>query len=258
MVRLAACAPQLVRAADWATWAAIVLVAVIPTVRVGYFLFSVFATPYIVRYAGALGPSTDRICELSWKEPFEYEARVYASQQRNALNATTDFFDTAQLLWHIPPTPLSNRFPLHRTTATVVLPRAFSVAYSMGLEMHIHMFVQRAGQLSPHPNITDPHLAYSTFVLAIQNRLTTINTDPDAAADSSIPTDTFVLQAFRRIPWAITLDDYPYRQGHLEPQPAGHSQVDLGSNSNSAPCVYNPIVLVNSVTDNMPVISPLV
>ncbi|KAJ2773209.1 hypothetical protein IWQ56_001075 [Coemansia nantahalensis] len=261
MVRLAACGSCLARAAGWATWAATLLVAAVPAAWMVRIAFSAFAAPYIVRHVGPLALGDDQMCQLSWKEPFEYEARVYASQQRDALNASADFFETSQLLWHIPPTSLSNRFPLHRRTATAVLPRAFSIAYNRSLEMHIHIFVQRAGQFSPHPNITDPHLAYSSYILATQNRLQTINTSPGMTKDSLVPDDTFMIRAFPRIAWAIMLDDYPFRLSHLS-APRTRGVMPGRNNSNDSdddtPCVYNPHIHINIFTDNVPEPSPLV
>ncbi|KAJ1723439.1 hypothetical protein LPJ61_005824, partial [Coemansia biformis] len=189
MVRLAACI-SLSRAANLAVWAAIVLAVAVPLALVGDILFSSLAAPYFVHYASVLGLRSDATCRLSWKEPFEYEARVYASTQRNVLNGSADFFDTAQLLWHVKPVSIGERYPLHRTTAKVTLPREFMASHNSSLGMYAHLFVQRAGQFSPHPNTSDPLLAYSWAQLAAQSLLIPID-----STQSGIP-EGFVLNAY--------------------------------------------------------------
>ncbi|KAI8318886.1 hypothetical protein GQ54DRAFT_299775 [Martensiomyces pterosporus] len=96
----------------------------------------------------------------SWREPFKYDIKVYMSQSANVTthNATA-FFESAQLLWHVQPQSLEEKYPKHRTKVNVKIPESmFDEADTRFRQLYAHVFIQRSDQFTPHPNISDPHL----------------------------------------------------------------------------------------------------
>ncbi|KAJ2061198.1 hypothetical protein GGI17_003233 [Coemansia sp. S146] len=97
--------------------------------------------------------------QLSWQEPFSYEAKVYAAlSPGNPINVSSSFFETAQLLWHIHPQSIENRYPLLRHKAVVNISSLLWPSSDLDQRLYAYMFIQEVGQFGPHPNLSDPEL----------------------------------------------------------------------------------------------------
>ncbi|KAI8318645.1 hypothetical protein GQ54DRAFT_314314 [Martensiomyces pterosporus] len=99
----------------------------------------------------------------SWREPFEYDIKVYASQSDSiTVHNAAVFFESAQLLWHVAQKSLEEKYPKYSAKVNVKIPESMFDETNKGLKsLYAHVFIQKSDQFTPHPNISDPYLAYS-------------------------------------------------------------------------------------------------
>ncbi|KAJ2862241.1 hypothetical protein FB639_005414, partial [Coemansia asiatica] len=127
---------------------------------------------------------------------------------------TTEFFENAQLLWHIPPQSLENRYPQFKTKATVKIPDSVVHDKTMTEALYAHVFMQKAGRLFPYPNTTDPLMVYQRSELVWW-------VDPQLGREwterftTGIPHKLMVATA---VPWATTLENNRFRESGLPPR----------------------------------------
>ncbi|KAJ1814490.1 ethionine resistance protein, partial [Coemansia sp. RSA 2675] len=120
---------------------------------------------------------------LAWQEPFAYEAKVYASLSPNSPNHES-FFKTAQLLWHIEPQQLANRYPVFRSKVNVRIPSQLRFNPNPGQGLYAHIFVQQTGRFNPHPDFTDPYLVSSQIPLVRWSERTSKSLDTSSSDTS--------------------------------------------------------------------------
>ncbi|KAI8318276.1 NAD(P)-binding protein, partial [Martensiomyces pterosporus] len=90
----------------------------------------------------------------SWREPFEYDIKVYASQWATVTaHSAASFFKSAQLLWHVQPQSLDKKYPKYSTKVSVKIPESMlnETIWSTS-SIYAHVFIERSDQFTPHPN----------------------------------------------------------------------------------------------------------
>ncbi|KAJ1996786.1 hypothetical protein GGI04_005647, partial [Coemansia thaxteri] len=111
------------------------------------------------------GDLPESLLHSSWQAPFAYEAKVYASLDQHISNNSASFFERAQLLWHIEPQNIENTYPVFRRKVSADIPQSLRLGADSNQTLYAHVFMQRAGQFTPHPNMSDPLLVSSKAVL---------------------------------------------------------------------------------------------
>ncbi|KAI8318023.1 hypothetical protein GQ54DRAFT_314875, partial [Martensiomyces pterosporus] len=99
----------------------------------------------------------------SWREPFEYDIKVYASQWAAVTtHSAASFFESAQLLWHVVSQSLEKKYPKYSTKVNAKIPESmFDTTSEEVIGFYAHVFIQKSDQFTPHPNISDPYLVCS-------------------------------------------------------------------------------------------------
>ncbi|KAJ2075912.1 hypothetical protein GGI16_000657 [Coemansia sp. S142-1] len=184
--------------------------------------------------------------QLSWQEPFSYVAKVYASLSPSfPVNESSSFFETAQLLWHIPPQSVENRYPLLCHKAVVNVPSRLLSGSDLDQFLYAYMFIQEAGQFVPHPNMSDSRLVFSKIPIAWWKGACPSNSsDEDTSATCSevcVPE----LQYASSTSWAIVLENHAYPWGDMPNHIRRASTPLLG-------IFYNPPLLRNNFTKSRP------
>ncbi|KAJ2617864.1 Cleft lip and palate associated transmembrane protein 1 [Coemansia sp. RSA 1365] len=103
-------------------------------------------------------PAGTPVHRLAWREPFEYEASMYVSEMESFINMTK-FFNSSTCVWQLGPQNLSQKRPRFASHIEIDIPSTLRETNSTSLYMFL--FVRKAGQSSPHPNIGDPLMAYA-------------------------------------------------------------------------------------------------
>ncbi|KAJ1818248.1 hypothetical protein LPJ60_004419 [Coemansia sp. RSA 2675] len=186
---------------------------------------------------------------LAWQEPFAYEAKVYASLSPNASNYES-FFETAQLLWHIEPQQLANRYPVFRSKVNVRIPSQLRSNPNPGQGLYAHIFVQQTGRFNPHPDFTDPYLVSSQIPLVRWSRRTSKSLDT-SLSDTPNEDLTPKLLGVDSASWAIVLENHVYSQLTVP----FNLQITHGYSNTGT---YNPLLLPNTFTNSQPKKKPLV
>ncbi|KAJ2017649.1 hypothetical protein IW146_002620 [Coemansia sp. RSA 922] len=189
--------------------------------------------------------------ELSWQEPFSYEAKVYASLSPDfPVNVSSSFFDTAQLLWHIQPQSVENRYPLLRHKAVVNVPSLHWSDPDLNQPLYAYIFIQEAGQFGPHPNMSDPRLVSSRIpIVQWEDVCPSKSSDiviSAACSEGRIPELKYEPGAS----WAIVLENHAYTWGNTPAHIPRASTPLLGR-------FYNPPLLRNDFTKSKPKSKPL-
>ncbi|KAJ2031598.1 hypothetical protein IWW57_000637 [Coemansia sp. S610] len=216
----------------------------------GFLLVLTFKTPTITpAQATEPGKFQFRAYFLAWQEPFAYEAKVYASLSPNASNHES-FFETAQLLWHIEPQQLANRYPVFRSKVNVRIPSQLRSNPNPGQGLYAHIFVQQTGRFNPHPDFTDPYLVSSQIPLVRWSQRTSKSLD---TSSSGIPSEDLTpkLLGVDSVSWAIILENHVYTQLTIP----SNLQTTRGYSNTGT---YNPLLLPNTFTNSRPKEKPLV
>ncbi|KAJ2063965.1 hypothetical protein GGI17_001320 [Coemansia sp. S146] len=223
---------------------AMLLILAVPVALLIMLLVLTFKTPTIAP-AKVLAPGEyqEPTYSLAWQEPFAYEAKVYAALDSSTLGDAS-FFKTAQLLWHIEPQQLANRYPVFRNKVNVHIPSQLRSSPSADRVLYAYMFVQKAGQFNPHPDFTDPYLVSKRVLLARWSNSTS------KYADTTPPVAPKLL-GVSSASWAIVLENYSYTQHNF---PSYLKAVHGHSNT----LAYSPPLLANTFTKGRPEEKPLV
>ncbi|ORX70632.1 hypothetical protein DL89DRAFT_266817, partial [Linderina pennispora] len=140
---------------------------------------------------------------LAWQKSFEYEAKVYLSSKSCRSNSLETFLQNATEVWHIEPQSLVNRYP--------VFEKHLSLDFTDTTWMFMCLFIQKAGQFTPHPNISDPHLLVNEHVLAYTTISSTCYGDNQKGKGIKahcVSNTTFMVETQAK--WKIHLEDNVY------------------------------------------------
>ncbi|KAJ2704584.1 hypothetical protein FB645_003150 [Coemansia sp. IMI 203386] len=186
----------------------------------------------------------EQIYRLAWKEPFEYEVKVYATTESYLKENKTRFFENAELLWHIPSQSLENRYPKFKKKITVNVPDTVLDDKAMSTSLYAHVFMQKAGQLSPYPNTTDPYLVYlkSELVWWVDPQ---VEREWTEEYSTGIP---YKLMAATTLPWATVLENNRYRKTGLPSRI--NDQLYFRFSPLPAKGTYLPLLAINQYTKN--------
>ncbi|KAJ2064965.1 hypothetical protein GGI17_000566 [Coemansia sp. S146] len=220
------------------------LILAVPVALLIMLLVLTFMTPTIAP-AKVLAPGEyqELTYSLAWQKPFAYEAKVYAALNSSTLSDAS-FFKTAQLLWHIEPQQLANRYPIFRNKVNVHIPSQLRSSPSADRVLYAYMFVQKAGRFNPHPDFTDPYLVSRALPLVRwSNSASTL-------ADTTSPVAPKLL-GMSSASWAIVLENHTYTRRNIP----SYLRVTHG-HSNTG--VYSPPLLPNTFTKGRPEKKPLV
>ncbi|KAJ2725361.1 hypothetical protein GGI07_001369 [Coemansia sp. Benny D115] len=99
---------------------------------------------------------------MTWRSPFVYEMAVYASTYRSFYDDQSHFFDKAQLLATVKNNNLDH--PMRRFRAKATIDKRL---LAQNTTVYLHLFMQRAHQMNPHPKMTDPFLVHSLAPIII-------------------------------------------------------------------------------------------
>ncbi|KAJ2406773.1 hypothetical protein GGI10_005130, partial [Coemansia sp. RSA 2530] len=215
----------------------------------GFLLVLTFMTPTITP-AQATGPGKFGFGAyfLAWQEPFAYEAKVYASLSPNASNHES-FFETAQLLWHIEPQQLANRYPVFRSKVNVRIPSQLRSNPNPGQGLYAHIFVQKAGRFNPHPDFMDPYLVSAQIPLVRWSERTSKSLDTSSSDTPSEDLEPKLL-GVDSASWAIVLENHVYTLANI---PSNLRVTEGYSNTGT----YSPLLLPNTFTKGQPKEKPL-
>ncbi|KAJ2898561.1 hypothetical protein IWW38_001341 [Coemansia aciculifera] len=221
------------------------LILAVPVGLMVLLLVLTFKTPSIT-LPKVLGPGElpGKMLHLAWQEPFAYEAKVYTSLSPTYSNSQS-FFETAQLLWHIEPQQLGNRYPVFRRKVSVHIPSQLRSGPGTGQRLYAHMFVQQTGRLHPHPDLTDPYLVTSTIPLVQWSNSTSTDLTNDSASGAYNKDHGRKLLGVSSASWAMILENHTYSWYNMPP----YLTV---TNKYSGATAYNPPLLPNTFTKRQP------
>ncbi|KAJ2041525.1 hypothetical protein IW146_000288 [Coemansia sp. RSA 922] len=229
---------------------AIVLILAVPVALLVVLLMYVFKTPTIMQTSSlAVGGLPESVYSLAWQEPFAYEAKVYASLSPDFASDPNLFVESAQLLWHIEPQPVGKKYPTLRSKVRVHIPSELRSSPSLHQVLYAHVFIQKAGQFSPHPNFSDPHLISSRIPLVQWNDIT-FKSKGFKIYLKSDKERKWELLGINRASWAIVLENNMYSSNNIP----SYLQVTNGSSDTAT---YNPPLLPNTFTKGQPKGKPL-
>ncbi|KAI8319699.1 hypothetical protein GQ54DRAFT_306094 [Martensiomyces pterosporus] len=189
----------------------------------------------------------------SWREPFEYDIKVYASQSDSiTADNTASFFESAQLLWHVQPQTLENKSPKYRTKVSVKIPESMlNETIWNTSSIYAHVFIQRSDQFTPHPNISDPYLVYTSTGLVS----TAVSYDNNTRAYSMLNGTSYtpgrkrVIAYPSLLAWDLVLEDHTYRNETL-PKVLRQSVSDY-PDKESKTGTYNPPLIYRPASESL-------
>ncbi|KAI8317848.1 hypothetical protein GQ54DRAFT_315086, partial [Martensiomyces pterosporus] len=184
----------------------------------------------------------------SWREPFEYDIKVYASQSHSiTADNTASFFESAQLLWHVQPQTLEKKYPKYRTQVSVKIPEPMLNETMWGTSsIYAHVFIQRSDQFTPHPNVTDPYLVYTSISIAS----TAVSYDNNTRAQSMVndtshtPGRKRIIMCHSLLVWDLVLEDHTYTNETLPKilrrLVSDHPNEESKTGTYNPPLIYRP------------------
>ncbi|KAI8319460.1 hypothetical protein GQ54DRAFT_299315 [Martensiomyces pterosporus] len=149
----------------------------------------------------------------SWREPFEYDIKVYASQSANvtAHNATA-FFESAQLLWHVQQQSLEKKFPKYGAKVKAKVPESMFSTMKRERNIYAHVFIQKSDQFTPHPNISDPYLVQTSMrIFSVYGEYyynTWAHSMSNETLHASLP--RYYITYWPSLSWDLVLEDHTY------------------------------------------------
>ncbi|ORX66793.1 hypothetical protein DL89DRAFT_286020 [Linderina pennispora] len=177
-------------------------------------------------------PSANETADLvwpAWKEPFHYEAKVYINNKSYDSSRPETFFQNATEVWHVEPQSLVNRYPFFEKHLTLNLADTD--------DKFICVFIQKAGQFTPYPNISDPQLRVSKNQFAYTRWDTTCDEENLKGAGSRRRcTSQLGLMVYTRAIWDIHLEDNVYTYD------------DSRNHNRRSTTVHGPLLKSNSTT----------
>ncbi|KAJ2084446.1 hypothetical protein H4R24_000076 [Coemansia sp. RSA 988] len=164
---------------------------------------------------------------LAWREPFEYEASMYVSEMESFID-TPKFFNSSSRVWHLDPQNLSQKRPRYSSRLEIDIPSALRTTNSTSL--YIFLFVQKAGQSSPHPNTSDPLMAYARAQLInirprkinrehslIDGKGADVHVLNSEAGQEEYNTGPWVPHGKSKLNWEIVLEDNQFDKLRIPP-----------------------------------------
>ncbi|KAJ1900933.1 ferroxidase fet3 [Kickxella alabastrina] len=197
-------------------------------------------------------PGTDNTYYLSWQEPFNYEAAVYASTQKTIPQQNqAQFFDNSQLLWRVDSQNLENRYPTLRSRrVSVNIPTSVRTDRSRSRALYVHIFAQQAGKLAEQPDLTDPYMVHSVSELVSWESQFSTN-KLSLTTIQVVSTDSSHLVAAPSVSWAMSVENHGYTEDnvpiHISKELALPRSQALAQQKR-----YNPPMFVNGFTKNVP------
>ncbi|KAI9469576.1 hypothetical protein BX667DRAFT_502522 [Coemansia mojavensis] len=177
------------------------------------------------------------LCYPKWDEPFEYGVKVYASSQKYGPTYAAEFFNSAQLLWHIE-SANSTIPPKFADNVELQVPGSMRYSGNANSTIYVHMFIQKAGKLSPHPDPLEPTMLYSSAKL-VYWRPSKTNVNDSMG---------FELVYMPEISWAINLENHVFGKGCNSMSITAKGSM----NSSTITEIYSPPLAVNTLTKNLP------
>ncbi|KAI8321522.1 hypothetical protein GQ54DRAFT_333930 [Martensiomyces pterosporus] len=178
----------------------------------------------------------------SWREPFEYDIKVYASQSDSIpVHNATAFFENAQLLWHVQPQSLEKKYPKHSTKVNVKIPPSvFHESIWSRSNIYVHVFIQRSDQFMPHPNVTDPYLVHTSKEVLNKPDIYYDGTWENSELNntSSTTVHKYRVPYWSLLSWDLVLEDHMHTSETLPK--AFRPWINDSPNDESNPGTYNP------------------
>ncbi|KAJ2497358.1 hypothetical protein GGH96_005167 [Coemansia sp. RSA 1972] len=181
----------------------------------------------------------------SWPESCSYEAKVFASLEAFVPSNATAFFESAQLLWHIEPQSLHDKYPKLTKQAHVDIPQQLRTVNHNSM-LFAHMFVQEAGQFTPYPNMSNPRMVHSTTILTHWDAPTASSDDILELLEDSTDTTGHQLVAAESLPWAIMLENHAIKPVYASSPFSTNMFRSRWANKMAA--TYNPPLFINLVS----------
>ncbi|KAJ1811379.1 hypothetical protein LPJ75_004117, partial [Coemansia sp. RSA 2598] len=152
-----------------------------------------------------------QIYRLSWQEPFDYEVKVYANHYKYIAQNETDFFESAQLLWHIPSLSLADKYPRLKHKTALKIPEEVISNRNTSNSLYAYIFIQRADKFTPHPDLNDLDLVSLSFCIAWwQNPQVTRGWKGDYSNDAPLE-----LMTATTLPLSIVLENQEYHKEQM-------------------------------------------
>ncbi|KAJ1725532.1 Cleft lip and palate transmembrane protein 1 like protein [Coemansia erecta] len=200
---------------------------------------------------------------LAWQEPFEYAASMYVSTMETFVYEPEKFLNTSELVWHVPPQSLGQRYPKFSESLTINLPE--SVRSHNGTRLYAFLLIQKAGFFTPNPDFNDKYAVVARAELTgIRQRTTDrkhlLLTDSSAESDGGTHQDAsaetkhdsaepWVPHAKTRLHWEIVLEDNRFYDWRFPLDLAPHLRVNKQASGREMPYVplawENPLAVFN-------------
>ncbi|KAJ2787459.1 hypothetical protein GGI15_000704 [Coemansia interrupta] len=201
---------------------------------------------------------------LAWQEPFEYAASMYVSTMETFAYEPEKFLNTSELVWHVPPQSLSQRYPKFSESLTIDLPE--SVRSHNGTRLYAFLLIQKAGFFTPNPDFNDKYAVFARAELT-KIRQRTANhkhlllgdssaesgdkeRGDDASTESKSTSDEpWLPHAKTRLHWEIVLEDNRFYDWRFPLDLAPHLRVNKQTTGREMPYVplawENPLAVFN-------------
>ncbi|KAJ1821298.1 hypothetical protein LPJ56_001177 [Coemansia sp. RSA 2599] len=170
---------------------------------------------------------------ITWRRPFAYDIAVYASPFYSFYDDQSHFFSKSEQLIHVKDVGLDGRFRRLSKPVSVAALDGSSASQQVLLEKkYLHLFMQRSGQMTPHPAMGDRFLVHAMAPLVLGN-----------ASDDSIAVVT-------RVAWEFMLDDHVFDEWSV---PVDVSRLmNMKYFSPSERRAYNPLAWQNPLVAQHP------
>ncbi|KAJ1963706.1 Cleft lip and palate associated transmembrane protein 1 [Dipsacomyces acuminosporus] len=200
-------------------------------------------------------PAGTKYHRMSWREPFEYEASVYMSELDTFFPNTDEFFSNSQLVWRVGPQSLSQRHARFDTHLSIRLPETFRK--TNGTSLYAFLFIQKAGQSDPHPDLYDPNTVFArTQLTSIRPHVfdrkhallgskgeSKEGREEKEAHHAELEAGPWVPHAKSRVHWEIVLEDHEFAQWTFPMDLAPYIRINKFDKKSDSP--YVPITWEN-------------
>ncbi|KAJ2885747.1 hypothetical protein IWW38_005291, partial [Coemansia aciculifera] len=164
-------------------------------------------------------PPGTTVHDMAWQEPFEYEAAMYVSTMDAFLPESELFFNSSERVWHVGPESLARRRARFDSKLTIALTDA--VRTQPDTELYAILFVQKAGQMNPHPNTNDEYLVYARAKLTsvrrrqVDNKHALLGESSESRegrqqSNALLEAGPLVPHGKTRLSWEIVLEDHKF------------------------------------------------
>ncbi|KAJ1829599.1 Cleft lip and palate associated transmembrane protein 1 [Coemansia sp. RSA 2599] len=140
---------------------------------------------------------------------------MYVSTMETFVFEPEKFLSTSELVWHIPPQSLGQRYP--RFSQRLRLPLPESVRTTNGTGLYAFLFVQNAATFTPDPDFNDKYSVFARAPLVsirqreIDRKHLLLGKDKEAENHKDVAADRenepWVPHAKTRLQWEIVLED---------------------------------------------------